>query len=247
VPTFRLDLAYDGSGFHGFARQPGVRTVQGELESVLSRLSGEPVSTVCAGRTDAGVHARKQVVSFEVGRALDPARIQKSINRMLGPEVVCTSARLVDDGFDARRSARWRSYRYQVLCSPYPDPLLRHVTWHVPPPLDVDAMDRVVQLVVGEHDFSSFCRRAEGRSNVRRVLQAAWRREGSLTVCMLQATAFCHQMVRSIVGLCVDIGRGRRPPEAMAAALRGSDRSLVPTVAPPGGLILWDVGYDDGS
>lgn len=242
--TYRLDLAYDGSGFHGFARQPQVRTVQGELEAVLTRIFRHPVETVGAGRTDAGVHARHQVVSFRTADRIDPARIQKAVNSLLGPEIVCTSAAVVADEFNARFSAGWRSYRYQVLARPLPDPLRRRVVWHVPYELDPVPMDRAARLLVGEHDFSSFCRRAEGRSNVRRVLEAAWLAEGDLLVFAIRATAFCHQMVRSIVGLCVDIGRGRRPIEAVAEALEARNRSAVPTVAPPQGLILWEVFYE---
>jgi len=243
MPTFRLDLGYDGSAFRGYARQQSVRTVQGELESALNRVLGHPVETSCAGRTDAGVHARGQVAAFTDDADIDPARLARSLNGLVGPEIVVTAVSVVDAGFDARFSAAWRAYRYQVLNAPSPDPLRRHVTWHVSDPLDLDAMNRAAAGFVGEHDFASFCRRAEARSTVRRVLEASWVRADDLAVFSVRATAFCHQMVRSLVGFCVDAGRGRVSPDTVSAVLAAGDRSAARPIAPPHGLILWEVGY----
>lgn len=243
MPTYRLDLSYDGTGFHGFARQEGLRTVQGELESVLARLAGERIPTVGAGRTDRGVHARHQVVSFAVPVALAPERVVSAVNGLLGPDIAALGAELVGDDFSARFSARWRTYRYFVLARPEPDPLRHRYTWHVRDPLDVDAMSDAGARLVGEHDFASFCRAAGDRSLVREILEARWAAAEDLVVLTLQATAFCHQMVRSLVGFLVDVGRGRRRADSVPAVLAARERSAAGAVAPPHGLVLWDVGY----
>ncbi len=246
MPVYRLDVAYDGSEFHGFARQPDVRTVQGEIEAALETILRVPVLTVGAGRTDAGVHARGQVVSFTVDDPVEVERLGRSLNRMLRPEIAVIAVGEAPDGFDARFSARSRVYRYQVLATPVHDPLRRHHSWHVPEPLDVDAMERAAVGFLGEHDFASFCRAAPGRSTVRTVLQSRWEVDGDLMVYEVEAHAFCHQMVRSIVGFCVDAGRGRVDPGSVADVLASRDRAAARPIAPPQGLILWEVRYDRG-
>ncbi len=243
MATYRITIAYDGTGFHGYAANPGVRTVQAELEAAIATVIGSPVATVVAGRTDAGVHARANVVSFEAGVRLEPARLQRSITSMLGPEIVAVDAAVAPDGFHARFSAVSRRYRYRIDAGPVPDPLLARTAWHVSHALDLAAMNRAVADLVGEHDFASLCRAAEGRTTVRTVLEAGWREEGSGPCFDVAALAFCHQMVRSMVALCVEIGRGRvdagRVPEILAAR----DRSAARGAAPPHGLVLWEVGY----
>lgn len=241
MPTYRLDLIYDGTRFHGFARQPGVRTVQGEIESVLARLAGSPIDTTAAGRTDAGVHAWGQVVSFSTLDPMDPARVVRSVNRVAGPEIAATSCLEAAPSFNARHSARWRQYRYRVLTSPSPDPLRRLTVWHVPASLDLAAMKAAAAGFVGEHDFASFCR--AGRPTVRRVDWADWAREDDLLVFSIRASSFCHQMVRSLVGFCVDAGRSRVDPGSVAEVLAAADRAAAREPAPPRGLILWEVGY----
>ena len=244
MPTYRLDLAYDGSGFRGYAANAGVRTVQGCLEGALATVLRHPVETAVAGRTDAGVHARGQVVSFSLPAAVDPARLQRALNRLLAPEVVVRSVGEAPDGFDARRSALWRSYRYLIDDGPLPDPRRRWTVWHVGVPLALAAMDRAAGAFVGEHDFASLCRAAEDGSTVRRVLEAAWRRDDDgLLVFAVSAGAFCHQMVRSMVALCVEVGRGRLDAAAVPGILATRDRNAARGVAPPHGLTLWEVGY----
>ena len=243
MPTYRLDLSYDGSGFRGYARQPDVRTVQGELEAVLARVL-EPLDTVVAGRTDAGVHAHHQVVSFSTGKPVDTDRLARSLTKLLGPEIVVYVATRAPDGFSARFSATRRTYRYRVLNSPYPDPLRRLTSWHVREPLDLAAMDRAVGYLVGEHDFASFCRRREGASTVRTVLSAGWsaRPDGILEL-EIAGTAFCHQMVRSVVAFSVEVGRGRIKPDTTPQVLHARDRNKARGAAPPHGLLLWQVDY----
>ncbi len=243
MPRLRLDLAYDGSGFRGYAHQEGLRTVQGELETALRTLLTSPVDTTVAGRTDAGVHARAQVVSFDIVEPVDPERLLRSLNGILGPEIAVEAVSEVDGDFSARFSARWRRYRYTMATGVAPDPLSRGFEWHVGPRLDRAAMDTTAAEFVGEHDFSAFCRSVEGRSNVRRVEEARWETEHDRLHFWIQANAFCHQMVRSLVGLCYDIGRGFTPVGSVRKIIESGDRSRVVTVAPPHGLTLWEVGY----
>ena len=243
MPVYRIDLGYVGTAFRGFARQVGQRTVQGVLEESLGRVLGASVVTTGAGRTDAGVHARHQVISFEWDDELDPARLARSLNGMLGPEVVVESVVKTGDDFSARFSAKWRQYRYLVLNAPLADPLSRHQCWHIPHQLDLTMMNDAAQRLVGEHDFASFCRAPDNGSTTRRVLSAGWSREGHMAVFTIAANAFCHQMVRSIVGLMIDIGRGRRRAGDIESILAARDRSRASNLAPPHGLILWEVGY----
>jgi tRNA pseudouridine38-40 synthase len=245
MPTYRLGLAYDGSGFRGWAANAGVRTVQGCLEEALALALRHPVETTVAGRTDAGVHARGQVASFVTPEVVEAARLQRSLNRLLAPEVVVREVREAPEGFDARRSARWRSYRYFVDDGPVPDPGRRWVVWHYGTPLDLAVMNQAASGFLGDHDFSSLCRAVAGASAERRVFDAAWHREADgMLVFEVTASAFCHQMVRSMVAICVEAGRGRVAPDAVPAILQARDRHAARGVAPPHGLILWAVGYE---
>ena len=239
----RLDLAYDGSGFRGYAKQDRQRTVQGELERALNTLLGETPDTSVAGRTDAGVHARGQVVTFQWIGELDLETLRRSLNGIVGPEIALMRVSMEHDGFSARFSAISRLYRYTIDVGPAPDPLTRDRAWHPGRSLDVEAMQLVAEAVVGEHDFGSFCRSVEGRSNVRRVDRAEWVEEGNRLLFWIGANAFCHQMVRSIVGYSYDVGRGFSDPDEVRSVIAARDRSAVATVAPPHGLVLWEVGY----
>lgn len=243
MPTYRLDLAYEGTPFHGYARQDTVRTVQGDLESALFRITG-PVDTFVAGRTDAGVHATGQVVSFSVDEPLDARRLFRSLNRQLDPSIAVRSVRTVSDDFHARFSATARQYEYAVYNDAVHDPFSARTSWHVAEPLDVEAMNRGALVFVGEHDFASFCRKAEGRSTVRRVLWAGWEGDGPMVRYSVAASSFCHQMVRSMVALSVDVGRGRVEADVVATVLEACDRSAGRGAAPPHGLTLVAVAYD---
>lgn len=242
MPIVRLDLAYDGAGFHGFARQPDVRTVQGELEQAIGRVLGKKPETTCAGRTDAGVHARHQIVSFEIDELPDLERLRRGVDGILGGEVSVWSARQAPEGFDARFTPAWRSYRYFIDTRESADPLTRSWNWHVGRPLDSESMNLAAAGFVGLHDFASFCRRRPGATTEREVLEAGWSEEGSRLVFSVRARAFCHQMVRSLVGFCIDVGLGRVEAQSVADVIAAQDRSRVGTIAPPHGLILWEVG-----
>ena len=249
-----MTLAYDGTGFHGFSENRGVRTVGGELAHALERVLRQPVTLLVAGRTDRGVHAWGQVVSFDVDDPdADLVAVRRHLNSMLGPAIVVREAAWAPAWFNARRSALARRYRYTVLNRPVPDPFLAATTWHVPEPLDLAALRLACDPIIGEHDFSSFCRvprRVPDASMVRRVDDARWLDLGDgLLRFDIGASSFCQQMVRSLVGTMVPIGAGRRRAGEMAAILRARDRAPANQVAPARGLCLWEVLYpdDDGT
>ena len=246
----RLLVAYDGSGFHGFAVQPGQLTVGGALTEAISKVARAPVELTCAGRTDAGVHAWGQVVHVDLPAATDLDRLHRSLVKLLAPSIVVRELGRVPDDFDARFSARARTYRYRVHDGPVPDPFTAHLAWHVPTPLDRDLLDLACDPFIGEHDFSAFCRRPkvpeghEPASLVRRVLRAGWEDLGDHHLRFeIEASAFCRQMVRSIVGTVVAAGQGKVRPGDLRAILLAGDRAEAPPIAPPQGLCLWHVTY----
>ena len=253
----RIDLGYDGGPFSGFARQPDRTTVQGTLEGALSRVLGTDVATTCAGRTDAGVHALAQVVHLDVDDTVprvarwlqvlvnQPASVRRRLDRMVGDAITIWRVAEVPPDFDARFSAIERRYRYRLSDAVLADPRMRHVRWTVGERLDVAAMHAAAQHLLGEHDFASLCRRADGRHTVRRVDEAVVERAGDEVHVRLRGPAFCHQQVRSTVGCLVEVGTGRRPPDWLADVLAARDRSRAARVAPAAGLTLEAVGYGD--
>jgi tRNA pseudouridine38-40 synthase len=246
----RLLIAYHGAAFHGFAVNRDVETVAGTLLSAIGKVVRVPVALTGAGRTDAGVHAWGQVISIDLPDDTDLLRLVHRVNSMCGPHVVARLAEWVDDSFDARFSALWRHYRYTILTTATPSPFLADTAWHVREPLDVAAMQRAGDSLIGEHDFATFCRRPKVREGepdktlVRRVMSANWFPLDEGLLCFeIRANAFCHQMVRSIVGTLVDVGRGKYLAEQVIGMLQAQDRAVAGTVAPPHGLCLWEVGY----
>ncbi len=245
-----MTVAYDGTEFHGFSENRDVRTVGGDLAAALATVLRHPVELKVAGRTDAGVHAWGQVVSFDAeDDGVDLAAVQRHLNSMLAPAIAVREASATWPEFDARRSALARRYRYTVLNRPVPDPFLASTTWHVPEPLDLAALRLACDPLIGEHDFSSFCRvprRIPDASLVRRVYDARWLDVGDgLLRFDIDASSFCQQMVRAIVGTMVPMGAGRERAGEMAAILRGRDRALANRVAPARGLCLWEVVYPE--
>jgi tRNA pseudouridine38-40 synthase len=245
--AIRMTVAYDGTAFHGFARQRDQRTVAGVIEAALAKVLRTEIDLACAGRTDAGVHAWGQVVSFVAPPGADPDTLRDRLNRMLGPEVVVREARFAAPGFDARHSARARTYRYTVLNRREPDPFMARTAWWVPEAIDLHALELAADPFIGEHDFAAFCRRGPaGSTTVRRILASEWHDLGDgLLRYEVRATAFCWQMVRALVGTQVEAGLGRRRPGAMLSILRGGDRAAAGALAPPHGLCLWHVAYDE--
>jgi tRNA pseudouridine38-40 synthase len=245
--NLRLDVAYDGAPFHGFARQSDVRTVQGDLEDALAKLFRRPPTSVGAGRTDAGVHALGQVVSVkDAPDDLDPVKVRDSLNAMLAPAIAIHDCRGVAEDFHARFSARSRTYVYAILESRVPDPFLAPTTLFHPEPLDLGAMNEAAGHLAGPHDFSSFGRVPEGQSSERVLYELSCRKAGNLIRITARANAFIQQMVRSVVGTLVQAGEGRRSPDEMLAILAAKDRAAAGPVAPPHGLCLVSVEYDDG-
>lgn len=246
MPNYRAVLSYDGGPFRGFAAQPDVETVEGRLVSALSTITGEDVKLAVAGRTDAGVHALGQVVSFPTQAPLeDPDDIVRRLNSICGPEIAVVSIAEVPGSFDARFSAVSRSYEYALLNRPQQDPFSRHTTWHRSERLDVAAMRKAAEFLVGEHDFSSFGRVIEDKSPVRTIESFEIVEEGDLVLFRLTANSFMQQMVRSLVGTLVKVGEGAISPDDMPSILEAKDRSAAGPVAPPHGLFLVSVSYPE--
>ncbi|MGH3777313.1 MAG: tRNA pseudouridine(38-40) synthase TruA [Pseudonocardiaceae bacterium] len=245
---YRLDVSYDGSGFSGWARQPGRRTVQGVLEHALVTVARIQATLTVAGRTDAGVHATGQVAHLDVPPgALPPDELARRLARLLPPDLRVPAVSRVPRTFDARFSALRRHYRYRVCDAPWGvDPLCRYDTLAHHRRLDDTAMNAASSPLLGEHDFAAFCRRREGASTVRVLERLEWTRtEPHLLVAHVAADAFCHSMVRSLVGALLPVGDGRRPPDWPAGLLRHTARASEVTVARAHGLTLVGVDYPD--
>ncbi|HEU4512978.1 MAG TPA: tRNA pseudouridine(38-40) synthase TruA [Nocardioidaceae bacterium] len=255
----RLDLAYDGTEFHGWASQPGLRTVQGTLEAALARvLRLEAAPLTVAGRTDTGVHARGQVAHLDVteealsagaGRSSRPPTetLLRRLNGVLPGDVRVHRVSGAPAGFDARFSAVWRRYAYRIADEPaLVDPLVRRWVLAWGRPLDVAAMNQAAADLVGEHDFAAFCKKREGATTIRSLLDLHWERDQQgLAVATVRADAFCHNMVRALVGAMVAVGEGRREPSWAAEVLARAERDPAVTVVHAHGLTLEGVGYPD--
>jgi len=266
---WRLDLAYDGSGFNGFAYQPQFTTVVGALREVLKntlQLNEEPLITG-AGRTDTGVHAFGQVIHVDLpvslfgnSRGPEEPRLTKALNLQLRGRIHVRNAQKVSTDFHARYSAQWREYRYLVLEGIRPSlALTDHFAWTVEGPLDLDAMNRVCQDVLGTHDFRAFCRRPTNSEAdeplLRNIISAHWdRREDNWTLSpdaapvarlLIRGQSFCHNMVRCLTSTMVAIGQGRIPESTVKERLLSFDRDHLPSPAPASGLTLIGVGYED--
>ncbi|HEX7744775.1 MAG TPA: tRNA pseudouridine(38-40) synthase TruA [Micromonosporaceae bacterium] len=258
----RLDVSYDGSGFSGWAAQPGRRTVAGVVTDVFGQLFGRGVATglTVAGRTDAGVHAAGQVCHIDLpatawqalgARAGGTGDAGQSLLRrlagLLPPDVRVRAVTQVPGDFDARFSATYRRYEYRVTDAPWgAEPLRRHEVLAWPRPVDLPTLRVAAAELVGEHDFAAYCRRREHATTRREITRLDWRRDDTgLLVATVQADAFCHSMVRSLIGAMLAAGDGRRPPTWPASLLTLRERSSEVTVAPPHGLCLVAVGYPD--
>lgn len=267
----RLDIAYDGSAFNGWSKQPGLRTVQGEIEAALATIFRRhpPTPTlVVAGRTDAGVHSLGQVAHVDltaehVRALLRPRRgaspetrevgalLARRINGIQGPhpDIVISRGSRAPEGFDARFSAIWRRYQYRIAdAHAVKDPLQRHrTTWH-PLALDGEAMDIAARTLLGLHDFASYCKPREGATTIRTLQDFQWDRDpDGVLVARLQADAFCHSMVRSLVGACVAVGEGKLAARRLALLRDAGERTNAFKVMPARGLTLTRVGYPDDS
>lgn len=248
----RFVVAYLGTEFHGFAPNAGVRTVMGDLLEAMATVLRQPVELSMSGRTDAGVHGWGQVLSGDLAADTDLSDLARRLNKLCAPNISVRRADWAAPDFDARFSATSRQYRYHVWNDEAPNPLLAATSWHVPRPLDLVAMQAALPALHGEHDFSSFCRRPKVSGplpppSLVRILHAlSWTpiEHSPLLRFEITGSAFCHQMVRSIVGTTVDVGLGRIDAATMPDILAACDRSAAGAVAPPTGLVLWHVGYD---
>ena len=246
VRRVKLTVAYDGTAYAGWQVQPNGTTVQSVMEGALARILQEPVRLRAAGRTDAGVHAREQVVDFADAGKRDLATIVRGGNGLLPPDIRILSASAVPESFDARRLATEKEYRYFLYLSPVDSPFLSRYAWHIEAPLDLDAVREGLSHLVGEHDFSSF--RGQGCtaiSPVRTIVRAGVARHDvpGLFSIDVAGAGFLRHMVRNIVGTVVDAGKGKHPPETVGEILRARDRSAAGVNAPPHGLFLWRVSY----
>ncbi|HXW46434.1 MAG TPA: tRNA pseudouridine(38-40) synthase TruA [Streptosporangiaceae bacterium] len=248
----RLDLGYDGSAFHGWARQPGLRSVQETVESALSVALSLPVSPALtvAGRTDAGVHARGQVAHVDIpvdAWAQAAGSAARRLARLLPEDVLVRSIAPAPVGFDARFAALWRRYSYRVCDDPtLADPLRRHDTLRYRRPLNLSLMNEAARACLGEHDFAAFCRRRDGATTIRELLRLDWVRAApGVAVATVTADAFCHNMVRALVGALLSVGDGSRPASWLAEVLAARRRDPAVRVAPAHPLCLEEVGYPD--
>jgi len=253
----RIDLSYDGSGFHGWARQDGLRTVQGDVERALDTvLRSSGTTLTVAGRTDTGVHARGQVAHVDVepdalsaaaGRSQDPpaTALVRRLNGVLDPDVRVRRIGEAPAGFDARFSAVWRRYAYRIADRPdVVDPLTRGHVLAWPRFLDLGLMNEAGSALVGEQDFAAFCKKREGATTVRTLLDLRWQRDPSgVAVATVRADAFCHHMVRALVGCLLAVGEGRREPSWAAQVLLARQRDPAVTVVHAHGLTLEEVAY----
>ena len=257
----RLDIAYDGTHFRGWAKQPGLRTVQGVLEAALARIVGSDVQFVVAGRTDAGVHASDQVAHVDLDEAQwsrvtarhgqaasDPAgSLARRIRGVLGqyPDVTVTRSSLAPEGFDARFSAVWRRYRYRLADTTVGyDPMRRNDTTTIRAALDVDAMDAAARTLIGLHDFAAYCKPREEATTIRTLLDYRWARDAEgVLVADVKADAFCHSMVRALVGACAAVGEGKLSVDDVVRLRDELTRTSAFKVLPARGLTLAEVGY----
>lgn len=240
----RLDIAYDGTDFTGWARQPGLRTVQGVLEESLSKVYREPIQLTVAGRTDAGVHAEGQVAHFETAAAFDAGKLIHRMARFLPKDVRIKGARPAPPEFDARFSAIRRHYVYRLTTASYgAEPLQARSLVACRSDVNVDAMRVASRKLLGLHNFAAFCRRREGATTVRELQRFDWEQEGDALTAYVSADAFCWSMVRSLVGAVLAVGEGRRDADWVAGLLHETSRSSSVTVAPAHGLSLLAVDY----
>ena len=242
-PLYRAIVEYDGTELLGFQIQTQGRTVQGEIENVLQRLLQTPVRVIGAGRTDAGVHARGQVIAFRAPWKHSLADLHRAVNALLPEDISFRSLDIAPQGFHPRFSAIKRCYRYQIGQWPGHSPLRSRYAWELGPNLDIAAMQRAANHLIGSHDFATFGQPPQGEITVREIFAADWRSEPPYLYFDLCANAFLRRMVRTLTTVLIQVGQGQRPSEDIPALIAAKDRSLAPPPAPAKGLILMQVFY----
>jgi tRNA pseudouridine38-40 synthase len=245
MPTVKLIVEYDGTDYAGWQRQPDQPTVQEAIETAIKQLTQMDVSIIGAGRTDAGVHALGQVVSFRIDKDWSPYEWTRGLNARLPMDIAVRSAAIMSDDFHARYGARGKLYEYRIFNRPERPALPRRYVWHVPKPLDEDAMRRAATALIGSHDFTSFeGTLTDNEDPMCRLHQLSLSRDGNVLHIQAYADRFLKHMVRAIVGTLTEIGHGKRPPQEMVAILEAKDRTKAGRTAPPQGLFLVQVDYD---
>lgn len=243
--SIKLTVAYDGTDFAGFQIQPNVDTIQGELETALPRVLGETVRIIGAGRTDSGVHALGQVVSFKTSATIPTSRLPAALNTVLPRDIAVLRAEEVAAGFSARHSATDKLYRYLICVGDTLSPFIRNYCWYLPRRLEVRSMQLAAKMLEGHHDFSAFCAaRSDAKSKIRTLRSLRIYTLKDLVVIEAQAESFLYKMVRSIVGALVHVGRGSLSPTEIPDILQSCKRNKIGQIAPPQGLILWQVAYE---
>jgi tRNA pseudouridine38-40 synthase len=241
---YRLTIEYDGTDYHGWQVQPNGRTIQAVLQAALTQMTGESAAVVAAGRTDAGVHACGQVISFALQRPAPTSALQNALNALTPPDICVTAAEMAGDDFDPRRAARSRVYTYRIWNARWMSPFWRRYAWHVPRPLALDGMRSAAAHLVGEHDFSSFqAAGCEAKQPVRRVLRSDLDDSDKLITYTIEATGFLRHMVRNIIGTLVEVGLGERAAADLPGLLAARNRTLAGPTAPACGLCLQRVNY----
>ena len=243
--NIRLLIEYDGINYQGWQVQPKGQTVQGVIEEKLARITGETIHVISSGRTDSGVHAFGQVANFKTKSQLDIGSIQRALNSLLPSDIVIQSVDEVEEGFDARKESKSKVYEYRILNRELRSAFHHKYAWHVPQKLDLEKMKEATRLLIGEHDFSSF--RSVGsatRTGVRTVIRAEWKRsrEGFIRF-EIEANGFLKQMVRTIVGTLVEVGKGKISSQDFLKILESKDRKKAGATAPAYGLFLKEVKY----
>jgi tRNA pseudouridine38-40 synthase len=244
MARYKLILAYDGTAFHGFQRQASQRTVQSEVEKALAGIGWRGASILAAGRTDTGVHALGQVVSFDLDWAHGDSDLANALNANLPGDIAAKNVSVVADDFHPRYDARARTYRYQIISEPQPDPLRERYAWRVWPQPEIESLQAAAELLTGGHDFAAFGAPMEdGGSTIREIFSAQWLQVGDQTTFEIAANAFLYHMVRHIVDLLVEIGLGKKPPQEVLQYLEPENNLRVQGLAPPHGLFLTEVRY----
>lgn len=247
MTTYRMDLAYDGTRYSGWQRLGGdEETLQGRIETVLSRLLDEPVEISGSGRTDAGVHARGQVASFHTQKRIPPEKLRAQLNHYLPGDITILNVAVAEDRFHARYHAVRKVYRYQVWNAPLQNPMERRYRHHVAEPLNLSAMEQAAQVLLGTHDFSAFTSmKSKKKSAVRTLEEITVSCDGPRVDLTFVGDGFLHHMVRILTSTLLEVGAGRLDAAAVHTILQGRDRSKGSPLLPPQGLILWAVGYGD--
>jgi tRNA pseudouridine38-40 synthase len=246
--NIKLTIEYDGTDYCGWQAQPNGRAIQDVIEQGLEKILGAKIRLTASGRTDAGVHALGQVANFTHDGKFDLWRLQRGLNGVTPNDIVIRQIDVVPDSFDARRDARARAYQYRIWNHRWPPAIQRRFSWHVHDALNVSAMRDALRYLEGEHDFASFqAAGCDAAHSVRKIFRNSLTRQEDLLLYDVEANAFLRHMVRNIVGTLVEVGRGERGADSFAALLEAKDRMQAGPTAPPQGLFLMEVRYEEGN